>query len=134
MSKVVRNISGAFMGGLLGALVDSLNIWWLGKAGVTAALGIGLAPEFTMPWLYPRLVWGGLRGLLFILPVLKDRPLLRGVLFSSLPSAMVLLVIFPNMGKEVLGLGFGTFTPALVVLLNFLWGIVGAFWYRQNLR
>jgi hypothetical protein len=49
MSKVVRNISGAFMGGLLGALVDSLNIWWLGKAGVTAACGIGLAPEFTMP-------------------------------------------------------------------------------------
>ncbi len=106
----------------------------MGKAGVTAVLGIDLAPEFTMPWLYPRLVWGGLWGLLFMLPVLKDRPLLRGVLFSSLPSAMVLLVVFPNMGKEVLGLGFGTFTPALILLLNFLWEIVGAFWYQQNLR
>jgi hypothetical protein len=69
-----------------------------------------------------------------MLPVLQDRALLRGVLFSSLPSAVVLLVVFPNMGKEVLGVGFGTFTPALVVLVNFLWGIVGAFWYRQNLR
>lgn len=49
MSKVVRNISGSFMGGLLGALADSLNIWWLGEAGVTAALGIGLVPEFTAP-------------------------------------------------------------------------------------
>ncbi|WP_231875364.1 hypothetical protein [Desulfuromonas sp. DDH964] len=46
---MVRNISGAFMGGLLGALVDSLNIWWLGKAGVTAALGIGLAPNSPCP-------------------------------------------------------------------------------------
>ena len=69
-----------------------------------------------------------------MLPVLQDRALLRGVLFSSLPSAVVLLVVFPNMGKEVLGVGFGTFTPDLVVLVNFLWGIVGSFLYRQNLR
>nr|WP_197463689.1 hypothetical protein [Desulfuromonas sp. DDH964] len=127
---MVRNISGAFMGGLLGALVDSLNIWWLGKAGVTAALGIGLAPEFTMPWLYPRLVWGGLWGLLLLLPLVRERTLLRGLLISLAPSAIVLLVVFPGMGKGHLGLGFGTLTPILVVLLNFIWGMVASAWHR----
>lgn len=51
---MVRKISGCFTGGALGALVDSFNIWFLGKAGITAMLGIGLRPEFTPAWLYPR--------------------------------------------------------------------------------
>ncbi len=131
---MVKKISGAYVGGLLGALVDSFNIWWLGQAGVTAALGIGLRPEFTSSWLYPRLVWGGLWGLLLLLPFWKGRTLLRGILVSLAPSAVVLLVVFPGMGKGAFGLGFGTLTPVLVVALNFLWGIVAAFWYRESLR
>ncbi len=131
---MVKKISGAYVGGLLGALVDSFNIWWLGQAGVTAALGIGLRPEFTPSWLYPRLVWGGLWGLLLLLPFWKGRTLLRGILVSLAPSAVVLLVVFPGMGKGAFGLGFGTLTPVLVVALNFLWGIVAAFWYRDSLR
>lgn len=134
MSKVVRNISGAFLGGLLGALVDSLNIWWLGKAGITAALGIGLRPEFTTSWLYPRLVWGGLWGLLLLLPLVRGHTLLRGLLISLAPSAMVLLVVFPGMGQGHLGLGFGTLTPILVVLLNFIWGMVASAWHRAASR
>lgn len=131
---MVRRISAAFTGGALGGLVDSFNIWALGELGVTAALGIGLRPAFTAPWLYPRLVWGGLWGLLFLLPLLRGRTLLRGMLFSLAPSAFVLLVAFPGMGKGLLGLGFGTLTPLLVVALNLLWGVVGATWYRSGSR
>jgi hypothetical protein len=49
------------------------------------------------------------------------------MLFSLLPSAFVLFVAFPNMGKGRLGPGFGTLTPVLVVLLNFIWGIVASY-------
>lgn len=131
---MLKRISAAFTGGVVGALVDSVNIWGLGTLGLTAKLGIGLQPAFTMPWLYPRLVWGGVWGLLFLLPLLRGREVLRGVLFSLAPSAYVLLVVFPAMGKGTLGLGFGTLTPALVVALNLLWGIVGALWYRFGSR
>jgi len=134
MAKVLRKISGAYMGGLMGSLVDSVNIWVLGKAGVTAMLGIGLKPSFTLPWLYPRLVWGGIWGLLFLLPILKSRSVQRGVLFSLAPTAMVFFMVFPGMGKGLFGLGFGMLTPALVLLLNFIWGIVGAFWYQSSVR
>lgn len=126
---MLRKISCAYTGGALGALVDSVNIWLLGKVGITSLLGIGLQPEFTMPWLYPRLVWGGIWGLLLLLPFLRTRLFLRGVLFSLLPSAMMLFMVFPSMGKGLLGLGFGALTPFLVILLNFVWGIVASLWY-----
>lgn len=131
---MLRKVSGAFCGGAMGALVDSFNIWILGRAQITAALGIGLKPEFTLPWLYPRLVWGGIWGLLLLLPLLKSRPVVRGVLFSLAPTAFVLFVVFPGMGKGTLGLGFGTLTPLLVAILNFGWGIVAALWYRACAR
>ena len=129
---VIRKISCAYVGGMLGALVDSFNIWFLGKIGITSLLGIGLQPEFTAPWLYPRLVWGGLWGLLFMLPVLQTRLYARGMVFSLLPSALVLFMVFPSMGKGVLGLGFGLLAPVLVIFLNFLWGIVASLWYQYG--
>jgi hypothetical protein len=127
-----RKISACFAGGTLGALVDSINIWGLGKFGITALLGIGLRPEFSPAWLYPRLVWGGIWGLLFMLPLLEKQVVTRGIVFSLAPTAMVLFVVFPGMGKGTYGLGFGILTPILVILLNFIWGIVAAYWYRQS--
>ncbi len=131
---LLRKLSGSFTGGLVGAFVDSFNIWILGVLGITALLGVGMRPEFSPPWLYPRLVWGGLFGILFAIPFLEDRPILRGILFSLFPSALMLLVVLPNMGKGLLGLGFGSLTPVIVVGLNFIWGIVAAYWYRVSVR
>ena len=128
---MVRKISGAFTGGAFGAFVDSFNIWILGKAGITAMLGIGLKPEFTPSWLYPRLVWGGIWMLLLLLPIWKKRDILRGCAFSLVPSAMMLFMVFPEMGKGMLGLGFGALTPVLVIILNFIYGIVASLWYRE---
>lgn len=131
---LLRRLSGSFSGGLVGALVDSFNIWALGALGITDLLGVGMRPEFTPPWLYPRLVWGGIFGLLFATPFLEDRPVSRGILFSLAPSAVMLVVVLPNMGKGFLGLGFGNLTPVLVVGLNFIWGIVAAYWYKMSAR
>ncbi|WP_318556213.1 hypothetical protein [Geobacter anodireducens] len=129
---MVRKISGCFTGGALGALVDSFNIWFLGKAGITAMLGIGLRPEFTPAWLYPRLVWGGIWALLLLLPVWEKRIILRGCAFSLVPSAVMLLAVFPGMGKGLFGLGFGILTPVLVVALNFIYGVIASFWLKWS--
>ena len=131
---MIRKISCGYVGGALGALVDSIDVWVLGKLGVLALLGVGLKPEFTAGWLYPRLVWGGLWGLLLVLPFLKNRVLPRGMLMSLAPTAMVWFVMFPVMGKGMLGLGFGLLTPLVVLLLNFIWGMVAALWYRSGTR
>jgi len=127
---MIRKLSGAFTGGAIGGLVDSISIWALANFGITKLLGITMKPELTAPWLYQRMIWGGIWMLLLILPIWEKRTVFRGCMFSLLPSAMMLLMVFPNMGKGVLGLGFGTLTPFLVIGLNFIYGIVAAFWYK----
>lgn len=127
---MVRKISGAFTGGALGALIDSANIWILGQAGVTAMLGISLRPQFTAPWLYPRLVWGGIWAMLLILPFFRQKTALRGILMSLVPTTMMLVMVFPEMGMGLLGLKAGLLTPILVLLLNFIYGMVASFWHK----
>lgn len=130
LTTLVQQASGAFTGGALGGLVDSLNIWLMGKVGISDLLGIGMKPEFTAPWLYQRMIWGGIWMLLLLLPVLKGQTAARGLLFSLLPSAMMLFFVLPSMGKGMLGLGFGNLTPVVVIGLNFIYGLVASFWYQ----
>ena len=131
---MIRKLSGAFTGGAIGGLVDSINITILGKVGICDLLGVGMKPEFTAPWLYQRMVWGGIWMLLLLLPLWKKQTILRGCLFSLLPSAMMLFMVLPGMGKGLLGLGFGTLTPLVVIGLNFIYGIVAAYWYKTTVE
>jgi len=131
---MIRKLSGAFTGGAIGGLVDSINITILGKVGICDFLGVSMKPEFTPPWLYQRMVWGGIWMLLLLLPLWKKQTTLRGCLFSLLPSAMMLFMVLPGMGKGLLGLGFGTLTPLVVIGLNFIYGIVAAYWYKATVE
>ena len=126
---MVRKVSAAFAGGAMGGLIDSFNIWAMGKIGVSDLIGLAMKPEFDAPWLYQRMVWGGIWMLLLLLPFWNDRTILRGALFSLPPSAMMLFLVLPSMGKGMLGLGFGAVTPLVVVGLNLIYGIAASIWY-----
>lgn len=130
--KIIRNISGAFTGGAIGAFVDSVNVWAMGQLGILGLLGISMKPEFTTPWLYKRMVWGGLWMLLLIIPIMKNRIYLRGMIFSLAPSAMMVCLVLPSMGKGMLGLGFGALMPAVVIGLNFIYGIIASCWFTKT--
>ena len=131
---MIRKVSGAFTGGAIGGLVDSIAIWLLGKIGITGLLGVTMRPDFTAPWLYRRMVWGGIWMLLLLLPLWQNRTVLRGCLFSLFPSAMMLFIVLPSMGKGLLGIGFGTLTPMVVIGLNLIYGIVAAFWFKATVK
>ncbi|MCL7488475.1 MAG: hypothetical protein M8357_09930 [Desulfobulbaceae bacterium] len=132
--RIVRKLSGAFTGGALGGLADSINFWVLSHVGITGMLGVTMKPEFTPSWLYQRMVWSGIWMLLLLLPLWQKRIVLRGCVFSLLPSSMMLFMVFPDMGKGILGLGFGTMTPVVVIALNFVYGIIAAFWYEFTVQ
>ena len=127
---MIRKSSAAFTGGAIGGFVDSFNIWAMGRIGISDQIGLAMKPEFSAPWLYQRMIWGGLWMLLLLLPLWKARTILRGALFSLLPSAMMLFMVLPSMGKGMLGLGFGVVTPVVVVGLNMIYGIVASIWYK----
>lgn len=118
-----------FCAGLLGALANSLVVWLAGHWGVTALAGVKLAPAFTLAWLYPRLIWGGIWGLCLYPLVVRPRNrrhwVRKGLWISLLPTACQLFYLFPHKTPYGnLGLALGTLTPLFVLLFNFVWGFV----------
>ena len=132
MRKTIRSLSLAFTAGVIGAFIYSVTAHFFGAWGVTEALGVKLAYKLTPESLYPRLVWGGLFGLLLLVPVLeKWYCIYRGLLLGVLLSLIHLFIIFPYMShKGFLGVKISLSSPApiFVVFYNALWGIVAAFW------
>ncbi len=123
-----RKMLIVFAAGCLGALVNSLALWLAGRYGVTAALGVGIAPALSPHWLYPRIVWGGLWGFLFLIAWHDSRPLTKGLLLSLFPSATQLLYFFPfETNQGFLGLRLGALTPLVVLFFNAIWGVVAAY-------
>ena len=131
MINLFRTVSLVFAAGCFGGLVNSLAVWFLGDVGINAALGVSIAPKLTPAWLYPRLIWGGLWGFLFLLPFLRRSWLLRGLIYSLGPSLVMLVIVFPLKAKKgMFGLELGNLTPFLVLFFNAVWGVTAALWLR----
>ena len=131
MNRTLRDLSLAFAAGALGALVNSIAVWLAGEHGLSAALGVKVAPQLTAAWLYPRLVWGGMWGFLLVLPVLERSWFLRGLLFGLAPSAFLLFYFFPQHTQAgMMGMNLGTLMPVFVLIANSIWGVAAAGWYR----
>lgn len=129
-NNLLRDLTLAFSAGALGALINSLFVWLAGGLGITAALGLRIAPDLTPAWLYPRLVWGGIWGFLLVLPLLRGSWVRRGLLFSLGPSLALLFIFFPwKTPAGVGGLGLGALTPLFVFIANAVWGLVAAWWF-----
>jgi hypothetical protein len=122
---MLRRFCAAYAAGALAALVASLVLWIAGRAELTAAVGVAIAPKLTWFWLAPRLVWGGLWALPY--PWIRPRRLSavqKGLLLSLAPSAAQLFWFMPERNLGALGQDLGTLTPAVVLLANATWGWV----------
>jgi hypothetical protein len=120
-----------FAAGCLGALANSLTVWLFGIYGIPQSFDVTMAPALSPAWLYPRIVWGGLWGLLFVLPMLQSSPVLKGSLLSLFPTAVQLFVVFPmQLGKGIAGIELGLLTPLFVLFYNWVWGVVTALTIR----
>jgi hypothetical protein len=124
-----------FTAGSLGGLFNSLAIWLVGSWQLTAMAGVNLSPALTPGWLYPRLVWGGLWGLIYYFTVGRPRSrrqwVRKGLWISLLPTAVQLFYVFPNYTSHgLLGFGLGNLTPLFVLLFNLVWGFFTGLWTR----
>ncbi|MCG6972936.1 MAG: hypothetical protein LJE66_07315 [Desulfobacterales bacterium] len=124
----MKKILVYFSAGCLGGLANSLAVWAFGANGITHQFGVAIAPTLTPAWLYPRIVWGGIWGFVFLLPFLNSKLILKGAIISIFPTLVQLFVVFPlKAHKGYLGLDLGMYTPVFVVIFNLVWGIVAAF-------
>ncbi len=125
--SALKRLMMVFAAGCLGALANSIAVWLLAATGAMAAQGVAIDPPVTAAWLYPRIVWGGLWGMLFILPILRSRVVMKGFLISLLTTAVQLFIVFPLKAKKgMAGLDLGMLTPAFVLFFNAIWGLVTA--------
>jgi hypothetical protein len=129
--KGLQRLSFVWTGGAVGGLVNSFAVWAFGSLGITAAFKVAIAPTFTAPWLYQRMFWGGLWGLL-LLAVGKGRGFQRifmiGLGVSLFPTAAQLFYFLPRSGHQMGGFDLGALTPVFVVFFNAIWGWVAAWW------
>lgn len=120
-----------FAAGGLGGFANGLCIWLFGDLGIISAIGVAIAPPLDAGWLYSKIVWGGLWALLFVLPMLPSKPLLKGSILSVFPTIVQLFVVFPyQTSYGVAGLELGLLTPVAVLFFNWVWGVVTALTIR----
>ncbi len=130
MNFSMKNFSLVFMAGLFGGLINSLIVWFLGRVGIPQALGVQTAPPLDATFIYPELVWGGIWGLLFLVPLGRLTFPVKGAVISLIPSLVQLFLLFPKAHKGILGLQLGTLTPVIVVIYTALWGIPAGLWLQ----
>lgn len=117
MRSLARRASLALAAGAFGALVNSAALQLLRLARPESGI-----PAWSPGWIYPRVVWGALFGLLLLLPILRRRSAARGALVSLAPSAARLTLFAPAGGVG------GAVAVAMVFLFNAVWGVAAALW------
>jgi hypothetical protein len=118
-----RRIAVSYFGGAVGAVVSSLALWIASRAGLTAMLGVTIAPELTWAWLEPRILWGGIFGLGY--PLVRRYamgPTRAGLALSLVPTAVAFFYFLPRDGQGLLGVTAGPVTPLVVLAANAIWG------------
>jgi len=129
---MLRKLSAAFAAGAAAGAAVSLLYWYLADSGYLERAGISLRPSLTPAWLYLRATWGGLWGLLLLVPLQKNRPLLQGLIVSLAPTAAAFFYFLPRGPSGMLGLHSGYLAPVFILLLNALWGVAAAYWNAQG--
>ncbi len=129
----MRKLGNVFAAGSLGGLLNALAVWGAGALGITIQFGVHIAPPLTNTLIYSKMVWGGIWGILFLLPVFRSSIILRGLILSLGPTLVQLFYIFPHIaGKGTMGLQLGMATPLFVVLYNAIWGWTAAVWLKAS--
>lgn len=127
----MRGFLESFGAGSLGALAMCLVMWLFTHFGITQELGVALKGSLNPHWLYPRIVWGGLFGLLFTLSFIQGGLFARTIVIALIPTLIHLFVFFPyyeNAG--IAGLKLGFLTPFLMFFFYWIWSLTTALCLR----
>jgi len=120
----MKNALVVFAAGCLGALIQCVVMWLFTRYGITHSLHVNLPGSISAGWLYPRIVWGGLWGFLFLLPLLTSSVFARSFVLALIPAGVQLFVIYPLYEhKGFAGLSLGALTPFLVLFFYWVWSL-----------
>jgi len=132
MGSLLRSSALAYSAGTLGGIANYLFGVLLATTGILAALKINL-PAGPMPAaLYNKMVWGGIWGALLFLPI-SGNLFVRGFWLGLAPTLVAGLVVLPSkLGKGYFAVDISPLMPVVVILFNWVWGIVTV-WSAQQM-
>lgn len=120
----MKNALLVYAAGSLGAVLQIVVMSLAVHYGFTQDLGVRIAASYSPSWMYPRIVWGGLWGLVFLLPILSGSLLMRSAVLSLIPACVQLFIIYPFYeGKSFAGLSQGMLTPLVVLFFWWVWAL-----------
>jgi len=120
----MKNALVVFAAGSLGALIQILAMNLAVHYGLIHSLGVQMGASFSPYWMYPRIVWGGLWGFVFLLSVLSSSLVMRSFLLCLIPAFVQLFIIFPFYeSKGFAGLSLGVLTPFVVLFFWWVWAL-----------
>jgi hypothetical protein len=123
----MKNTLVTMAAGALGAVIMCIAMWLATRYGLTKALNVAIYGSVSPDWMYPRIVWGGLWGLLFLLPLFTSSLLARSFVLALIPTLIHLFIIYPlYQGKGVAGLKLGLLTPFVVFFFYWIWSLATA--------
>lgn len=138
--RLWQKMSLAFTAGAIGGAVNVAFVAIVAAVGIVALLGIH-SPRPSMPaFLYKQMAWGGLWGLVLVLPLLRGKWWLRGLVLGFFTSLATMLYFLPRIQLPVggrfespglFGLGWGEMMPLLILVANSVWGLTAAWWYAR---
>lgn len=129
MKLFLRNFSIAFAAGCFAGLINSLIFWATKHYGLNDQWEIQLEPEFSCNWLYPRIIFGGIFGLLFLLPFMTTFFFWRGVVYSLIPSFVLIFIIIPIV-QSLSGLQLNLNSYLYLFVLNAVTSGLAGLWVR----
>jgi hypothetical protein len=118
----INSAAEAFAAGAAGALIFLIVFWILNQIGIT--------PDQPFPafW-YKQLVWGGIWGFAFLIPLLRGQWWLRGLIVGAVASLAAIFVFGP---------GIAILSPKTIVMIFVLncvaWGMPAAYLNDEVLR
>lgn len=121
----MKNTLATMAAAALGAAIMCVAMWLATRYGLMKALNVAIAGSVSPAWMYPRIVHGGLWGLLFLLPIFSSSLLARSFVIALIPSLVHLFIIYPYyQGKGVAGLELGFLTPFVIFFFYWIWSLV----------
>jgi len=124
---LLRQLSWAFVSGCVGVLLFYAAFRIGIEAGVIKAPAPALKFLTSKGFFYKQVVWGGIWGLAFVIPVLSGKWWLRG-LIVGLAATLVAIFVFRQ-----------TLPPAPVIAIGLVlnmvfWGLAAAFWHDKVMK
>jgi len=124
--NVSKTLLLIFVAGALGGLSSGILVWGLGRMGITPATGFNMTPDLSVEWLFRRIFASGLWGIIFLIPIFRHSPLIKGAVLGILPWLSSVLFVFPyRMDVGFFGLDLGLGTPFWTLFFGCFWGVTG---------